>query len=258
MSGNYVRTADIPSAMVEGKVELDPNSNFFRKDSKIPTSNVVCTASYVDKSNYVPTIIGEEHEVHKLHYAYEESLTDIGGGFFKVDTRYAQVPDTWYSFETINIPYLKFRGLSVISGGSITINTAYLFNFLNVQSISDVSFFNEDGYTNFEEKSGTINVACRIKHEYVLLTEEDISNGTIDDKMAFTASSDANSFGDGKFNCGYFMKADDPQNNVSIDKESTFTFTAEAPSPKVRISSGVYAGIIYYKNSYEIVSDVKI
>lgn len=258
MSGNYSRTADIPPAMVEGKVEVDPNSNFFRKDSKIPTSNVVCTASYVDKSNYVQTIIGEEHEVHKLHYAYEESLTDIGGGFFKVDTKYAKVPDTWYSFETINIPYLKFRGLSVISGGSITINTSYLFNFLNVQSISDVSFFNEDGYTNFEEKSGTINVACRVKHEYVLLTEEDIATGSIDDKMAFTASDDENSFGDGAFNCGYLLRSGDPQINVPIDELSIFAFTGEAPSPKVRISSGVYAGVIYYKNSYEIVSNVVV
>ncbi len=255
---SYERFGDLPSTLVDGEKTLDPNSNYFKKDSSIPTSDVIATVSYVDKANYIPLLVGEENEVHKLHYAYEETLSDIGGGFFKVTTRWAKIPDTWYSFESINIPYLKFRGVSIIGGGGITIGTAYLFNYLNVQSISDVNFFNEDGYTSFEEKSGTINVACRVKHEYVLLTAEEIKDGNIDTKMAFAVSQDENSFADGEFNVGYMLRTGDPQVNVSIDTETAFAFKTDAPSPKVRIASGIYAGNIYYKHTYEIVSTVKV
>ncbi len=256
MAGKSSRFADFPSGLSNGAVESDPNANYFRKDSSIPTSFVISTTSFVEKSNFKHTKIGAESESNKKYYAFEESLTDIGGGVFKVTTKYAAVPETWYSYESINIPYLKFSGLSVVGGGKITINTTYLFNFLNVQSIADVNFFNEDGYTSFEEKSGTINVACRVKHEYVLLKPEDIKSGNID--MAFDVSIDSISFGDGKYNCGYMMRDGDPQVNENIDKESTFNFATSSPSPKVRIASGIYAGVIYYKHTYEIIDDVTI
>ena len=252
------RFGDLPGELISGEAELDPNSNFFKKDSSIPTSDVVATVSYVDKANYSPLVVGLESDVHKLHYAYEESVADIGNGFFRVTTRYAKVPDTWYSFESINIPYLKFRGVSIIGGGGITIGTAYLFNFLNVQSIADVNFFNEDAYTSFEEKSGTINVACRVKHQYVLLLKEEIKDGNIDTKMSFATSSSGNSYGDGAFNVGYMQRDGDPTVNVSIDTLSNFVFTAADPSPKIRIASGIYAGNIYYKHTYEIVSTVNV
>ena len=253
--------ADIPSQLESGMLQVDPNANIFRKDPQNPTSLVIVTTSFVQKSDYIDeqTPIGEAHPTQNTFYAYEETVSDVGGGFFEVKTRYAQVPDTWYSFESINIPYVKFLGLSTISAGAIVINTTYLYNFLNVPSIADVKFFNEDGFTSVEEKTGTINVACRVKHEYALATLETLKSGDIASTVIdFSVSTAANVFGDGPLNCGYIMRNGDPQSNMSIDSESTFTFTNINPSSKVRIASGIYVGIIYYKNTYEIVRDVKI
>lgn len=258
--GEYKRFGDLPGEVTSSPQGLlaDPNSNLFRKDPRCSTSNVIVTTSFVDKANYTPTNVGEPNEKKPEFFAYEETVSDIGGGIFKITTRYAQVPETWYSFASINIPYLKFRGVSVLTAGGITINTAYLFNFLNIQSSADLKFFNIDGFTSTEEKSGTINVACRIKHEYVKLDIENIKSGDGLDAMKFEEFSTDNDFGDGPYNCGYFLLAGDPQANEAIDKESTFAFTSASPSPKVKIESGVYAGNIYFKNTYQIIGDVKI
>jgi len=250
------RTDDTPQSL-DTRLTLDETSNFFIKDSKIPKSYVVVEKFAQNKGVYEPALNGTAHPKKTDYFLYEEGVKDIGNGIFEIEAKYAAVPPVWYSFETLNIPYLKFKGLSVIGGGSITINTSYLFNYLNVQSIGDVNFFNEDAYTSFEEKSGTINVACRVKHEYVNVPDEQVLSGDIL-QMNFDISSDLNSYGDGAFNCGYFLRDADPQVNVSIDQESTFQFETSTPSPKVRIASGVYAGNIYYKHTYEIIAPVTI
>ncbi len=255
---DYTRKADLPSALDNGKLVVDSKANFFRKDPRCPTSFVIGETSFVTKDNYDAVDIGEPSTKNTDHYAYEETVSDIGGGVLKITTRYAAVPETWYSFESLNIPYLKFRGVSVLTAGSITLNTAYLFSFLNVQSSADLKFFNEDGFTSVEEKSGTINVACRVKNEYVLLEGTDIKSGNIPNTMEFAVETGSNIFGDGKFNCGYFMRSDDPQTNEAIDKETEFTFSTSEPSPKVKIESGVYAGNIYFKKTYQIVANVEI
>ena len=76
--------------------------------------------------------------------------------------------------------------------------------------------------------------------------------------MSFATSSSGNSYGDGAFNVGYMQRDGDPTVNVSIDTLSNFVFTAADPSPKIRIASGIYAGNIYYKHTYEIVSTVNV
>lgn len=249
---------DVPAQLSGGESFLsDKHALFFRKDSKIPTSFVKGTTRFVLKNSYTPTATGIENEDDKEYYAYEESVNDIGGGIFRVNTKYAKVPETHYTLEVLNIPYLKFRGVSSITGGAITINTAYLFNFLNVQSIKDVKFFNEDGFTSEEEKGGTINVSCRVKHEYQLLEINDLASGNLDG-LQFEVSSEPNSFGDGLMNCGYIGGANDPIVNVNIDSNQVFTFSSANPSPKVRIASGVYAGNIYFKKTFQIIQNVVV
>jgi len=257
---SYSRFGDLPSGFATNGVLADPNANFFRKDPQIPDSLVISQTTFIDKADYTPTATGTEiASPYSAYYLYEEAVTDIGGGIFRVVGKYAKVPDTWYSFETLNIPYTKFLGISLLSAGSIIINTSYLFNFLNVQSIEDVKFFNEDGFTDSEQKNGTINVACRVKHEYVLVPAANVFDGNIADSViSFEVSTAANVFSDGKLNCGYIQRNGDPQSNVNIDNESTFSFSNAQPSSKVQIASGVYAGNIYYKHTFNIVRDVVV
>tara|TARA_Y100000114_G_scaffold37024_1_gene32591 strand:+ start:4376 stop:5155 length:780 start_codon:yes stop_codon:yes gene_type:complete len=258
---SYQRYGDLPSGLEETGLVTDAYANFFKKDPQIPDSFVIAETSFIGKENYTPIATGTVSSTHQAegseYYAYEESVNDIGGGIFRVTTRYAKVPSTWYSFETLNIPYVKFRGVSVVAAGGITINSAFLYNYLNVQSISDVKFFDEDGFTDSEEKTGTINVACRVKHDYLKIDSTEVSSGAIS-TIDFPVSSSATSFGDGPLNCGYIQRSGDPQENVGIDTESTFTFTNTNPSPKIKIESGVYAGHIYYRHTHEIVRDVKV
>jgi len=249
---------DVPSSLESGELFLsDKHASFFRKDSKIPTSFVKGTTSFVLKNSYTPTATGIENDKDKGYYAYEESVTDMGGGIFKVNTKYAKVPETHYTLQVLNIPYFKFRGVASITGGSITINTAYLFNFLNVQSAKDVKFFNEDGFSSKEEKGGTINVSCRVKHEYQLVEIDELATGNLD-ALTFEVSTASNSFGDGVMNCGYIGKDDDPVVNVNIDSTQNFEFSSSNPSPKIKIASGVYAGNIYFKKTFQIIQNVSI
>jgi len=238
------------------RIGLDDTSNFFIKDSKIPDSYVIVETAVQSKQDYEPTNAGVAHPTKTDYFLYEETVTDIGGGLFKIQSKYAIVPKTWYDFEVIQLPYLKFWGLSVIGGGGISIGTSYLWAYLNVQSTDDLFFFNTEGFTDSKEKSGTINAACRIKYEYEIIELEQKQSGEIN--LPFEVSANAQSFGDGEYNCGYFGQEENPTENVNIDEEKIFTYSPTDPSPKVRIESGVYLGNIYYRKTYELIGEITV
>ena len=246
---------DLPNGRVN-RFELDQTANFYLKDSNIADSYVIVETSAQAKDSYDPTPAGTPHPRKTKYYLFEETVQDIGGGLFKIQSKYAIVPTTWYDFEVIQLPYLKFWGLSVIGGGGISIGTSYLSAFLNVQSTDDLYFFNTEGFTDSKSKSGTINAACRIKYDYDLITLAQKQSGQIN--LPFDVSTDSQSFGDGAYNCGYFGASTNPETNESIDHPVTFTFTATSPSPKVRIESGVYVGNIYYRKTYELIGTVEV
>jgi hypothetical protein len=246
---------DLPSGR-DQRISLDENANYFFKDTNIPESYVIVETSAQAKESYDPTATGTPHPKKTDYYLYEESVTDIGGGLFKIESKYAAVPPTWYDFQVIQLPYLKFWALSVIGGGGISIGTTYLSAWLNVQSTADLFSFNADGFTDSKEKSGTINAACRVKCEYVLVTLEEKKTGIID--LAFPVSSSTESYGDGEYNCGYFGAETNPLQDEPIDFLVTFPFTSADPSPKVRIETGLYLGTIYYRKTYELIGTIKV
>jgi len=251
------RTDDMPSnSPLTGRVILDSESNFFIKDVNFPESYVFVEKSVQNKSAYVPTPIGTAHTTQTSYFLYEESVSDIGNGIFEIDSKYAVVPPTSYTFEVIQLPYVKFWGLAVIGGGGISIGTSYLYSFLNVQSTADLHNFSTEGFVDTKEKSGTINAACRVKTVFTSIALANRKDGLID--LSFPVSTSPESVGDGDYNCGYFGNTANPVQNVSIDNEQTFAFTAAAPSPKVQISSSVYAGNIFMQKTYEIIGTVKV
>jgi hypothetical protein len=246
---------DLPQSRGQ-RISLDETSNFYLKDSNIADSYVIVETAAQEKSSYDPQAAGTKHPKKNDYYLFEETVTDIGGGLFKIQSKYASVPTTWYDFEVIQLPYLKYWGLSVIGGGGITVGTSYLWGYLNVQSTDDLFYFNSEGFTDSKTKSGTINAACRIKYDYEIIDLTAKQNGNID--LPFETSSDSQSFGDGAYNCGYFGASSNPKTNENIDNEIPFSFSTSSPSPKVRIESGVYVGNIYYRKTYQLIGTVNI
>lgn len=249
------RSEDTPSPLTD-RIELDLSSNFFIKDPNIPGSYVVVEKSAQDKSSYEPTEIGTAHKTRTDYYLYEESVSDMGNGMFEITSKYAIVPPTSYTFDVIQLPYLKFWGLSVVGSGPITIGTSYLYTFLNVQSSEDLKYFSTDGFVNTREKSGTINAACRVETSFSIVELQKRKSGEID--LSFPYSSDSNSYGDGEYNCGYFGNSLNPEQNKYIDDTQTYDFTASNPSPKVKIETSLYAGNIFSQKTYEIIGQVEI
>jgi hypothetical protein len=118
------RIDDMPaSSPLSGRVTLDSEANFFIKDVNFPESYVFVEKSVQNKAAYVPTPIGTAHTTQTSYFLYEESVSDIGNGLFEIDSKYAVVPPTSYTFEVIQLPYVKFWGLAVIGGGGISIGT---------------------------------------------------------------------------------------------------------------------------------------
>tara|TARA_R110000796_G_scaffold22916_1_gene65938 strand:+ start:2840 stop:3562 length:723 start_codon:yes stop_codon:yes gene_type:complete len=234
------RTDDMPAASpLAGRVTLDEESNFFIKDPNIPESYVVVEKSAQNKTTYVPTDIGTPHPTLVLYFLYEESVRDIGNGIFEIDSKYAIVPPTWYSFEAQNIPFTKFVGVSVTGSGAIVITESYKFAWLNLQGIEDVRDFNENVYASTEQKQGSINCVVRIKHEYAAATLASIKDGTLAPFTIATAGYEANTLNGTLGN---------------IDDDMTFTFTTADPSDPIKFEAGKYIGNIYYNKKFEIVS----
>ena len=243
MSENNTKL-DVPSALSgDEKFVSDPNANFFRHDVNIPTSFVRTENSFQQKIAYEPMEIGVEHTTHKGFFSYDESVSDIGGGFFKITTKYAKVPDTHYTFQAISVPYLKFTGTTVTGSGPIVIVDTFLFGYLNVQAIEDVRNFDEDSYVSTETKQGTVNCVVRVKCEYKEVPFEEITNGTLTPFDIKTAD---------------YIEHPDNGASGSIDNTLTFDFSAESQSDPIKYESGKYLGNIYYQKTYEIVSEFKV
>ena len=243
MSENNTKL-DVPSALSgDEKFVSDPNANFFRHDVNIPTSFVRTETSFQQKNAYEPMAIGVEHDIHKGFFSYDESVSDIGGGFFKITTKYAKVPDTHYTFQAISVPYLKFTGTTVTGSGPIIIVDTFLFGYLNVQAIEDVRNFDEDSYVSTETKQGTVNCVVRVKCEYKEVPFEEITNGTLTPFDIKTAD---------------YLEHPQNGNSGNIDNTLTFNFTVSSQSDPIKYESGKYLGNIYYQKTYEIVSEFKI
>lgn len=232
------RTDDVPSSL-SSRITLDETANFFIKDPQIPESYVVVEKQVQDKTSYVPQDIGTTHPTRTTYFLYEESVKDIGNGLFEIDSKYAVVPSTWYSFEAQSIPFTKFVGVTVTGSGPIVITSSALYGWLNLQGIEDVRDFNENVFASTEEKRGSVNCVVRVKHEYASATLAQIQAGTLAPFTINTASFEAN-----------------PNNGQtgSIDDDLTFTFTPGSPSQPIKFEAGKYIGNIYYNKTYEIVS----
>jgi hypothetical protein len=238
------RTDDMPSnSPLTGRVTLDQQANRFIKDPNIPESYVVVEKSAQDKASYVPTPIGTAHLTLTSYYLYEESVSDIGNGIFEIDSKYAIVPPTWYSFESQSIPFTKFAGTTITGGGSITIVQSFLFGWLNLQGIEDVRGFNESVYASSEQKQGSINCVVRVKNEYASTPIDSIKDGSLSPFNIQTAGYEAND-------------ANGAQGN--IDGTLTFNFSNDIPSNPIKFEAGKYIGNIYYNKTYEIVSQFVI
>lgn len=236
------RTDDMPESLA-GRVELDSDANFFIKDPQIPESYVIVEKSAQNKSSYTPLPIGTTHKTKKTYFLYEESVRDMGNGVFGIESKYAIVPKTWYSFEAQSIPFTKFAGITVTGGGSISIVSSFKFGWLNLQGIEDVRDFDENVYASSEQKQGSINCVVRVKHEYASATLEKIQNGTLSPFTIGTAGYEANSANGSIGN---------------IDELLTFNFSNSSPSQPIKFEAGKYIGNIYYNKTYEIVSTFKI
>jgi hypothetical protein len=236
------RTDDMPESLVS-RVELDSEANFFIKDPQIPESYVIAEKAAQNKGSYVPTPIGTPHKTRKDYFLYEESVRDIGNGIFSIESKYAIVPKTWYSFESQSIPFTKFAGITITGGGNVTIVSSFLFGWLNLQGIQDVRNFDEGVYASSEQKQGSINCVVRVKHEYASSTIGQIQAGTLAPFAIGTARYEAN-----------------PENGAAgnIDDDLSFSFNLTAPSQPIKFEAGKYAGNIYYNKTYEIVSQLVI
>lgn len=240
------RTDDMPSATpLTGRVILDSTSNIFLKDVNIPESYVVVEKSVQNKAQYNPNLIpiGNQHPTLTTYFKYEESINDIGNGLFEIQTRYAKIPPTWYSYEAMNIPFTKFVGVTVTGTGPIVITTPSLFGWLNLQGIQDVRDFDENAYASTEQKQGTINCVVRTKHEYASVTYDQVKNGSVSPFSIQTADYEEH-----------------PLNGDTgvIDDPLTFTFTNAAPSSPIKFEAGKYVGNIYVNRTFEIVSNFVI
>lgn len=236
------RTDNTPSSLTD-RLTLDETSNFFLKDTNIPDSYVVVETHAQNKGDYTPQAIGTAHPTLNKYFLYEESVTDIGNGIFKISSKYAVTPSTWYSFEAQNIPFTKFVGVSVVGSGNIIITESFLFGWLNLQGIEDVRDFKESVYSTSEQKQGSINCVVRVKHEYKAVDLESIKNGTLAPFTIATAD---------------YEPWSDNGELGSIDDDIDFTFTTSSPSLPIKYEAGKYAGNIYYNKTYEIVSTFTI
>ncbi len=236
------RIDDVPSALTS-RISLDKTANFFIKDPNIPESYVIVEKEVQDKTSYEPADIGTAHPEKTTYYLYEESVRDIGNGIFEIESKYAIVPPTWYSFEAQSVPFTKFAGVTVTGGGGTSIVQSFLFGWLNLQGIEDVRDFNESVYSSSEQKQGSINCVVRVKHEYQSASLAAIKNGTLNPFTIETAGYEANS-------------ANGQLGNV--DDDLTFTFTPSGPSEPIKFEAGKYIGNIYYNKTYEIVSNFVI
>ena len=234
------RIDDMPqNSPLSGRVTLDEQAKFFIKDNNIPESYVVVEKQVQNKKDYEPLDIGTPHPTRTTYFLYEETTTDIGNGLFEIESKYAITPPTWYSFESQNIPFTKFVGVTVTGGGEIVIIESFKYSWLNLQGIEEVRNFNENAFASTESKSGSINCVVRVKHEYAASPYEEIQNGTLTPFTIETASYEAN-----------------PDNGTigNIDDDMTYTFTPASPSQPIKFEAGKYVGNIYYNKTYEIVS----
>jgi hypothetical protein len=232
------RIDDVPTTLA-ARITLDANSNFFIRDSQIPESYAIVEKQVQNKANYTPTAIGTVHPTLTTYSLFEESVRDIGNGLFEIESKYANKPSTWYSFEAQSIPFTKFVGITITGSGPIVITTSSLYGWLNLQGIEDVRNFNENVFASTEQKSGSINCVVRVKHEYNTASLEEIQNGSLAPFSIQTAGYEAN-----------------PNNgNVgNIDTNLPFNFTTSDPSNPIKFEAGKYIGNIYYNKTYEIVS----
>ena len=240
------RTDDIPaSTPLTGRVTLDSTSNLFLKDVNIPESYVVVEKQVQNKAQYNPDLIpiGNAHPTLTAYLKYEESISDIGNGLFEIQTRYAKVPPTWYSYEAMNIPFTKFVGVTVTGSGPIVITTPSLFGWLNLQGIQDVRDFDETVYASTEQKQGTINCVVRTKHEYNSVTYAQVKDGSVSPFSIQTAS---------------YEEHPNNGNTGGIDDDLQFTFTNASPSDPIKFEAGKYVGNIYVNRTFEIVSTFTI
>ena len=236
------RFDDVPSPLT-ARLTLDQTANFFIKDPQIPGSYVVVEKQVQNKGVYVPTDIGTPHPTKTTYFLYEESVRDIGNGLFEIESKYAIVPPTWYSFEAQSIPFTKFVGITVTGSGPIVITTPSLYGWLNLQGIDDVRNFDENVFASTEQKSGSINCVVRVKHEYASAPLDQIQAGTLAPFTIQTAGYEANPSNG---------------NTGSIDDDLTFTFSTGSPSNPIKFEAGKYLGNIYYNKTYEIVSQFVI
>jgi len=229
---------DLPNSR-EQRISLDENAKFFFKDPNIPESYVIVETSAQSKESYEPTKIGVPHPKKSDYFLYEESTSDIGGGLFKIESKYAVVPSTWYSFEAQNVPFTKFVGVTVTGSGPIIITTSEVFAWLNLQGIEDVRNFDENIFASTEQKSGSINCVVRVKHEYASVPIDQIQSGTLAPFTIATADYEPNE-----------------QNGTegNIDTDMTFDFAVGTPSKPIKYEAGKYAGNIYYNKTFDIVS----
>ncbi len=225
------------------RVELDSEANFFIKDPQIPESYVIVEKAAQNKGSYTPTAIGTPHKTRKKYFLYEESVRDIGNGIFEIESKYAVVPPTWYSFQAQSVPFTKFQGVTITGSSSVVITSTFLFAWLNLQGIEDVRDFNEDVYADSVTKSGSINCVVRVKHEYEKADLAAIQNGSLSPFTIATANYEAN-----------------PSNGNAgkIDDDMDFEFTNSSPSQPIKFEAGKYIGNIYYNKTYEIVSNFTI
>jgi hypothetical protein len=236
------RTDDI-SGSLSARITLDQTSNFFIKDPQIPGSYVVVEKEAQNKGSYVPQDIGTVHPTKTTYFLFEESVRDIGNGIFEIESKYAIVPPTWYSFEAQSVPFTKFVGVTITGSGPIVLTTSTLYGWLNLQGIDDVRNFDENVFASTEQKSGSINCVVRVKHEYAKSDLTKIQSGSLTPFSIATAGYEAN------VNNG---------NVGNIDTDLTFNFTTATPSNPIKFEAGKYIGNIYYNKTYEIVSDFVI
>lgn len=234
---------DIPSSLTS-RITLDQNANFFLKDTQIPESYVVVEKEAINKVSYIPGTIGTAHSTKTTYYLYEESVTDIGNGIFEITSRYAAVPPTWYSYESFNVPYLKYLGIQVTGSGPITIVQSFFYSYLNAQSIEDIRNFDESIFANSFSKSGTINVPVRVKHEYYLAPFTQVLNGT------FTGLNISNT--------DYISYTNNGSTTIGIDDPITYAFSPTTASDAVFYEAGKYIGNIYFKKTYQIINNFNV
>lgn len=96
---------DLPPSFYSTATLLDSNYSFSLLDPNIPDSKIFTELYVTKKGEYDFLEIGTRSDYHNSAYLYQETnFKDIGGGLMTFERKYARIPDSSYTVQTVSVP----------------------------------------------------------------------------------------------------------------------------------------------------------